>query len=80
VQNVVGGVEVGHVSLRILGYEASGFSFAEDQAELASAARKSSMISAASTSGSGRLALSSRLSSRSQKMSRLALSRAMSCS
>ena len=35
------------------------------------------MISAAKMSGSGRLALSSRLSSRSQKISRLALSRAM---
>ena len=41
-----------------------------------SAASRSSTIAAASTPGSGRLALSSRLSSFSQKMSRLALSRA----
>ena len=40
-----------------------------------SAASKSSTISCAITSGSGRLALSSRLSSLSQKMSRLSLSR-----
>jgi hypothetical protein len=42
-----------------------------------SAASRSSTISAARMPGSGRLALSSRLSSFSQKMSRLALSRAM---
>jgi hypothetical protein len=40
-----------------------------------SKARRSSTISAAITSGAGRFAASSRLSSRSQKMSRLALSR-----
>lgn len=40
-------------------------------------ARRSVAISSASTCGSGRFAESSRLSSRSQKMSRLALSRAM---
>jgi hypothetical protein len=41
-----------------------------------SAASRLSAISVASTSGSGRLSVSSRLSSLSQKMSRLALSRA----
>lgn len=40
-------------------------------------ARRSSAISSAMTCGSGKLAESSWLSSRSQKMSRLALSRAM---
>ncbi len=45
-----------------------------------SAARRSSAISSARTSGSGRLAESSRLSSRSQKRSRLTLSRATSSS
>ena len=45
-----------------------------------SAARRSSRISSAITSGGGRLAVSSMLSSRSQKMSRLALSRLTSSS
>ena len=49
-------------------------------ANWASAAWRSSTISAAMTSGSGRLALSSRLSSLSQKMSRLSLSRLVSSS
>ena len=44
-------------------------------ANSSSAACKSSTISAAITSGAGKLAASSRLSSLSQKMSRLALSR-----
>src|ERR1035441_397194 len=44
-------------------------------ANSSSAACRSSTISAAITSGAGRLAASSRLSSFSQKMSRLALSR-----
>lgn len=45
---------------------------------VASAARKSSTISAAITSGAGRLAEASSASSRSQNTSRLALSRATS--
>src|SRR4051812_9910047 len=49
-------------------------------ANCASAAWRSCTISTASTSGSGRLALSSKVLSRSQKMSRLTLSRASSSS
>ena len=49
-------------------------------ANCSSAACRSSTISAARTSGSGRLAVSSNDSSRSQKMSRLTLSRAISSS
>jgi len=45
-----------------------------------SATSRSAIISVAITSGSGRLALSSKLSSRSQKMSRLTLSRAINSS